>query len=185
MLSVIGEAPVNTLEGDLPADAEMAKHILGEVSREVQAKGWYFNTEYNYPLSPNENGEIVLPNNAVHVDISLDWNGGLEAVPRGHRLYNLIDHSFIFTGKVYVDIVFLLPFEQLPQAARHYITIRAARKFHDRVVGSDTLHDFAVKDELDALTKLQHEDSRLADRSIFGRNIFSGWNVARTIGRFR
>jgi len=185
MLSVIGEAPVNSLEGDLPADAEMAKHILGEVSREVQAKGWYFNTEYNYPLSPNENGEIVLPNNAVHVDISLDLNGGLEAVPRGQRLYNLIDHSFIFTGKVYVDIVFLLPFEQLPQAARHYITIRAARKFHDRVVGSGTLHDFAVKDELDALTRLQHEDSRLADRSIFGRNILSGWNVARTIGRFR
>lgn len=184
MLSVIGEAPINTLEGALPADADIARRILEEVSREVQAKGWYFNTERNYPLLPNEEGEIVLPRNATHVDVSLGWNPGLEVVLRGQRLYNLTDHTFKFTGKVYVDIVFLLPFEELPQTARHYITIRAARKFHDRVVGSGTLHEFTTKDEQDALTRLRYDDARLADRSIFGRNIFSGWDVAQTIRRF-
>ena len=181
MLSVIGESPINSLEGDLPADALVAQQVLGEVCREVQSKGWYFNTEHEYPLTPDENGEIAIPSNAVHVDPDLSINVGIAAVPRGTKLYNLNDHNYVFNGKIYADIVFLLAFTEIPQAARHYITIRASRKFHDRVVGSGTLHDFSEKDELDALTKLQHEDSKQADRTIFGRNILSGWDVARTI----
>lgn len=181
MLSVIGEAPVNTLEGDLPADAQMAVQILGEVCREVQSRGWYFNTEQRYPLTPNESGEIELPANAVHVDPDPSINIGISAVPRGNKLYNLDDHSFVFKGTIYANIVFLLSFNQLPQAARHYIVIRASRKLHDRVLGSDTLHGFSEKDEQSALVALLHEDSRQADRSVFGKNLLSGWDVLKTI----
>ena len=46
MLSSIGEAPVNSLSSGL-VDAELAQTTLHNVSREVQAAGWSFNTEYN------------------------------------------------------------------------------------------------------------------------------------------
>lgn len=185
MLSVIGESPINSLEGDLPADVTVARHTLGEICREVQSTGWYFNTEYRYPLTVDANSNILIPSNAVHVDPDKHINAGIDAVVRGNKLYNLTDHTFIFGGTIYATIIFLLDFTEIPQAARHYITIRAARKFHDRVVGSGTLHDFSERDELDALIRLKHEDSLQADRSIFGKNIFSGWNVAKTIWRNR
>ena len=185
MLYVIGESPINSLEGDLPADVTVARHTLGEICREVQSTGWYFNTEYRYPLTVDANSNILIPSNAVHVDPDRNINTGIDAVVRGNKLYNLTDHSFIFNGTIYATIIFLLDFTEIPQAARHYITIRAARKFHDRVVGSGTLHDFSERDELDALIRMKHEDSLQADRSIFGKNIFSGWNVAKTIWRNR
>ena len=46
MLSMIGEAPVNSLTGTLPLDATIAKNTLTEISREVQAAGWHYNTEF-------------------------------------------------------------------------------------------------------------------------------------------
>ena len=45
MLAAIGESPVNTLTGTLPADVVMAQSTLTEVNKEVQSEGWSFNTE--------------------------------------------------------------------------------------------------------------------------------------------
>jgi hypothetical protein len=69
MLSTIGEAPVNSLATGL-IDAETAETILNNVSREVQARGWNFNTEYDYTFSPNVDGEIDLPANIIRADLA-------------------------------------------------------------------------------------------------------------------
>ena len=44
ILSAIGEAPVNSLTGSLPIDATQAQNLLKEISREIQAAGWHFNS---------------------------------------------------------------------------------------------------------------------------------------------
>ena len=44
MLSVIGEAPVNTITGTTTTDVSVAKNILDETSMTVQSMGWNFNT---------------------------------------------------------------------------------------------------------------------------------------------
>ena len=56
MLGHIGETPVNSIADTnaLPVSAAMAVTIVDEVSREVQAEGWHFNTENNVdnPFNP-------------------------------------------------------------------------------------------------------------------------------------
>ena len=52
ILSNIGQAPVTSLATLNPA-AKLAEQILDEVSLSTQAEGWVFNTEQDYPFTPN------------------------------------------------------------------------------------------------------------------------------------
>lgn len=165
MLSVIGEAPVNTLEGASTVDVIQAKSILNEVSREVQTVGWHFNTEKEYPLVPDVNQEIILASNMVRVDA--DSHPTLDVVQRGSKLYDRQNHTFKFDQTLKAEVIFLLPFEEIPQVARQFIVIRAARIFQDRMVGSETLHGFTEEDEKKALTDLKEAEGDTGDYTIF------------------
>lgn len=165
MLSVIGEAPVNTLSGAATVDVIQAKAILSQVSREVQSVGWHFNIERDYPLVPDINQEIILASNMVRVDA--DQHPELDVVQRGSRLYNRKDHTFKFEKTVKAEIIFLLPFDEIPQTARQFIVIRAARIFQDRMVGSETLHGFTSDDEKTALMDLKEAEGDTGDYTIF------------------
>jgi hypothetical protein len=129
MLSSIGESPVNSLNSGL-VDAEIAETILNGINREIQGKGWHFNTEIKMRLSPSLDNEVVLPPNTLRVDRALN-NKDEDLIQRGGKLYNKSNHSFNITSAVEVDMVILLDFEDIPEAARRYITIRAARIFQD------------------------------------------------------
>ena len=61
LLTTIGETPVNTLTGNQVTDVTIAKQVLNEISREVQAQGWHFNTEDGVELMPNEFKKILVP----------------------------------------------------------------------------------------------------------------------------
>jgi len=176
MLSVIGEAPINDLSGASTTDVIQAKAILNEVSRQVQTVGWHFNTEKDYSLVPDINQDIILASNMVKVDV--DFNADVDVVQRGAKLYDKKNHTFKFTESLKAEIVFLLPFEELPQAARQFIMIRAARIFQDRMVGSDSLHGFTVDDEKRALVDLQEAEGDTGDYTIF-----DSWGVAQILDR--
>ncbi|KAF2282453.1 hypothetical protein GH714_043924 [Hevea brasiliensis] len=66
-LRAVGYASVETEDsGDL--DAADASKILATVSSRVQyngGKGWWFNVEPNWEMTPDANGEILIPNNAI------------------------------------------------------------------------------------------------------------------------
>ncbi len=165
MLSVIGEAPVNTLEGAATNDVIQATSILNEISREVQSMGWHFNTEREYPLVPDVNQEIILASNMVRVDA--DAYPEFDVVQRGSKLYDKKSHSFKFDRTLKAEIIFLLGFEEIPQIARQYITIRAARIFQDRIVGSEVIHGFGEDDERKAYADLKEAEGDTGDPTIF------------------
>lgn len=177
MLSVIGEAPINTLTGAATVDVIQAKAILSQVSREVQSIGWHFNIEKDYPLVPDINQEIVLAANMVRVDA--DQYPELDVVQRGLRLYNRKDHTFKFGQTVKAEVIFLLPYDEIPQTARQFIVIRAARIFQDRMVGSDTLHGFTAEDEKKALADLKDAEGDTGDYTIFDH-----YDAYRPLDRF-
>ena len=154
MLGTIGEQPVNSLDISTISEVSIASDMLYEVSREVQTRGWSFNEEDEYTLSVSE-GEIPLPTNCLKVVCSgeTDW-----IVRRGNRLYNRTDHTFTFAAAVEASIVFFLPFTDLPQAARNYITLRTARKFQVRILGSDSIEKFTAIDENQAWLTLCAEE---------------------------
>jgi len=178
MLSTIGEAPVNSLTGSLPTDASMAKNILDEVNREVQSGGWKFNTSYKATLSRDTNNKIPVANDVMHIELNplLESKSSNDPVIRGSFLYNLAKETFIFDKDFEnVQIVHLLDFEQIPEQARRYITIRASRIFHDRTLGANALHRFSRQDELVALSILKQSEASVADHSIF--NSYDQYNT--------
>lgn len=74
-----------------------------------------------------------------------------DVVQRGTRLYNRAEHSYTFSGPVTATTIsILLPFEEVPEAFRWYVTVRSARKFQDKTVGADGLHFFHAEDEAQA-----------------------------------
>ena len=178
MLSTIGESPVNSLTGSLPTDASMAKNILDEVNREVQSGGWKFNTSYKATLSRDTNNKIPVANDVMHIELNplLESKSSNDPVIRGSFLYNLAKETFIFDKDFEnVQIVHLLDFEQIPEQARRYITIRASRIFHDRTLGANALHRFSRQDELVSLSILKQSEASVADHSIF--NSYDQYNT--------
>lgn len=170
ILSTIGEAPLNTLSGSLPVDGTIAKNVLSEVAREVQSQGWHFNTHTNVTLTRNTDNKIPLANNVVRVEIDPRKysKGDYNIVQRDTFLYNLAKNEETFDKDFEnATVVYLLPFNEIPEQAKRYITIRSARIFHDRTLGANTLHKFSQEDELKALSILKQAESLTGDYTIF------------------
>lgn len=181
MLGTIGESPINSLDAATGVvDAVTARAILSEVSVQVQEEGWHFNTEYEFVLTPSlDTKEIYVPANAIEVDASAYDRNDIDVAIRGNRLYDRKNKTFQFQQDIKADLTILLEFNELPQAARHFITIRAARVFQQRVIGSDTLGSFTERDEARALRSMRRYESRTADYNILTGN----YSVMRTIDR--
>jgi len=90
-----------------------------------------------------------------------------DLVQRGTRMYDRIKNTYVITETIEVDIVVLLNFEEMPETARRYVTIKAARLLQDRVLGSETLHSFNAADEQSAWVSLTHNESDVRDLNIF------------------
>ena len=178
MLSAVGESPVSALDGS-NADAVVAENILDEVNKDVQSRAWHFNTEYDVVLTPDaETNQITLPTNASRVDLE-DVNAGTkDVVERGRKLYDKKAHSYTFTESVKATVAYLFEFVDLPENARRYIAIRAARIFQDRMVGSPDHHTFNLRDELTALSDLKEYEGDTGDHTIF-----DNYDVFRIVDR--
>ncbi|MBA58509.1 MAG: phage tail protein [Gammaproteobacteria bacterium] len=180
IISTIGEAPVSTLENNSLEDVTAAKNILDETVVDVQSTGWNFNREYNFKINPDTDGNVNIPANAVYADSSNRGNtADKDVVIRGTKLYDRENQTFTFTDAQYVDLILILPWDDLPQPARRLITIKAARRFQNRVFGSDSLNGFTQIDETEALVQLEQSDSRSEDANMLTGN----WGVYRVLRR--
>lgn len=166
MLGHIGETPVNSIADTnaLPVSAAMAVTIVDEVSREVQAEGWHFNTEDNVELTPDSQGNIAIPEDIIELDVS---DKTIDVVQRGLSLFDRRTNTTTFKDKITVSLIRLLDWDSLPEVARRYITLRASRVFQGRVVGSRELESLIARDEFQARARLMNTDGNTSDRTIF------------------
>ena len=172
MLGVIGEAPVSTVEDNGLVDAAIAKQLLNSTSRVVQSKGWHFNTDVGVEITPAFiSKELQLPLNVLRVDTSQE-DKHQDLVQRGQRLYDRVKHTYKFDKPIKVDMTVMLTFEELPEPARYYITIRAARIFQARTVGSQILGGFTEVDENLARLSLESLESDIADANILTDSLY-------------
>lgn len=177
MLSTVGEPPVNSLSAQR-ADSLIAQNLLDEITREVLSYGWQFNTDENVLMTPEEStGFIYISDSIVRVDMDPAYTN-YDVVMRGNRLYNRKTNSYQFTEQIRVIQVSLMDFDDMPEAAKRYVAIRAARVFQDRMVGAQSLHAFTQQDEIMALAKMTEYENETGDYTIFD-NI----DVARTFIR--
>lgn len=172
MLSSIGQTPVNTLDVQGIRDVAIAELTLDNVTREVLNRGWSFNTDNEWELAFTQDGEILVPAGVLWLDpvyhyqdfVVRDDNGTLKLWDRENHTFDIqANHQ----GPIKVNIIWAYDFEEIPNAARNYIAIRAARKFQANVIASDILYRFTAQDEADALTDLQRLENRTKDRNWF------------------
>jgi hypothetical protein len=166
LLQVADEAPVQalTVTGLLPLT--LARSVLDETSRVIQSLGWKFNTEYDYPLTRKVDTTISLPGNLLKVDVNDEYLGSCDPVQRGVRLYDAKNHTYTYTLDLKATVTFLLPWDELPQPARHYIMVKAARAFQARQVGSESKDRFTADDETAALIALNSHESDVGDHNM-------------------
>jgi len=171
MMSHIGESPVNTLEDDNVVDATIAQTILASVSRDVQSQGWYFNTEIGYSITKDSNNKFAVPANTARIDgvntSTSSTHTDLDLVLRGGFMYDRKNHTYTPDATtITVDIVVLLSFTDLPETARRYITLKAARIFEQRQLGSTIMSEFIARDEGMALAAMKNDEAWSGDHNM-------------------
>lgn len=135
--------------------------------RTIQSEGWHFNTEDNYPLSPEVGtGIISLPTNLCSWDLDVYRHPTSDVTVRSNKLYDKINRTFSFSETMYGRACLLLPFTDMPEVLRHYTTIKAGRIFSDRMVGDSELNGFTRLDEARARTICIEEQSERDDLNI-------------------
>lgn len=167
LLRFIGEQPVSTLDSAQVSSAYIAQRIIHDTSRVTQSSGYWFNKEADYELAVDKQGYINVPSNVLKIDPS---DRKLNYVLRGAKLYDKENHTYFFKNNVKVDLVFFLPFEELPQTARQYITLKALKEFQISVLGSELLYQVSVQEEFAAYQALRTEDVENEDANIFNHS---------------
>lgn len=166
LLRAIGQVGVSSL---LPAasnaSVDTALRELRSTSRDVQKRGWHFNTLIGFPLSRSPAGHIELPLNTLRVDTVIGMNK-TDVAQRGRKLYDRVNHTLVFQEDLKVDLVEALEWEDLPVGAQWYITVKAARRFATSSLASDTAFRFTTDDEKQALVDLEQEDAENDDRTM-------------------
>ena len=167
MLAAIGEAPINTLTGTLPVDAVTARKTLNEVNKEIQSEGWSFNQEFNQVFNRNpSNNHISIGANILKIDANVFDHPTIDVIQRGLKLYDRKNRTFIFDNDITCNVTYFIDFNEIPEAARRYINIRAARIFVDRLVGDDGLRTYTGQDEARARANLLDSDYDNADHNV-------------------
>jgi hypothetical protein len=189
MLTGIGQAPVVSLDIANPEIAT-ALYILDSVNREVQGEGWHFNTEVNYPFTPDTNGNIYVPNNVLQLSDNKNENvQQYQTVVRNGKLYDKIEHTYTFptTNPIKCDVVWLFDFEDIPQVFKDYITQRATRVFAGRALGSNEMVTFNSNDEGVLRANCIAYDTNTSEVNIFGvetgQNFYISYTPFRAIAR--
>lgn len=152
-----------------PISSEVAieKHVAGysawllilEESRQVQAEGWHFNTNYEVVIEPNTSGNIVLPTNVLQAYVQ-----GGQYAQRGNRLYNRAKNTYSFSSSVaFEKMIVLLDWDELIQQARYYIVIRAVRRYLASRAGSEIAKNYSQITEMDARVSLNRADAILGE----------------------
>ena len=176
IISNVGQAPVTSLDTSNPL-VEMAEQILDEITRSVLAEGWEHNTERGYPFTPDNTGCIVIPDNILAIDAAPGC--GKQTVIRQGKLYDRVAHSYTFSGKQALDVTWLFDFEDLPEAFKNYITIRAANVFAGRSVGSAEAVRFGQQEEVVARATLLEYDTQQGNYTIFTDQNGGDWYQQR------
>lgn len=132
LLASVGEDPVEDLM-NLPPSGNTALATLRAQSRDFQEEGHWFNQEDNYTMTPNDDGEIIIPDNII----SITGSEGGDLVERRNRLYDRENKTYKFDDEVDCSVILHLPWEELPSAARRLITAYSTEMFVDGFPGAE------------------------------------------------
>ena len=172
ILASVGQAPVTTLDQTNP-DVAIAYDTLLNVSREVQAEGWTFNTEEYVKFTPNADDEIVIPNNVLQIDLHDEVDNQYEAIRRSGKLYEKVNHTYTWDSDKWTDgvrcnVVYYFDWVDLPIPVQDYITARAATLVSSRIVGDAQQYRMLQEKEMYNRAQAMEYECNQGDYTFFG-----------------
>ena len=170
ILGAIGQAPVTSLVYDNP-EISFIYNLLRDANVDTQAEGWHFNTEKHVKYTPDTNGNILIANDVLQLDVSEGWTHRIhDVVRRNGKLYDKIDHTYDFSSldSIDLDVVLLVTFENLPIPFRRYITYRASTKAATQLVANPNLVKLLQGQEALARASIMEYECNQGNHSMFG-----------------
>ena len=167
ILSSIGSSPVSSLEDDSNIDVINAKRILNGVSQEIQSRGWFFNTLEMIHLDPedNRNGKLNVPCPNSYLRFEAP---NYKLIRRNGYFFDVYSQTNVFPEGLDIKILVKeLPFSELPEQFRKYITVRASRIFQMRYLGDDGLDLHLQTEETAAYADVVDYDLTTGDYNVF------------------
>ena len=161
LLSIMGEAPLNSLTPPLTGDAALAERVLEEVSTEVQGEGWSWNTMVYDNIPLDANGHSTLPSNTLAIRFNPVSYPTQRFVLRGIKLFDRVKNSYDLRGSLGValtgsttdlvaEVIEELVWDDIPETGKRYIMIRAGRIFSNRAITSTSIEAYTQEDEENA-----------------------------------
>jgi hypothetical protein len=185
MLAAVGTAPITDLTaGQSLLDVQMATDRLRAAAREVQSAPWQFNRRNNQHLASvgsyiwtNTDATTTTLNvftpptnlagfdgarNYLKTPVNLIIGPSTRYAPTGTMIFIDADTNrdglpATVSQLIYLDAWFFYDFEQMPETARRYATVLAARRFIAATIGAQELEGFSLKDEAQALRLLKRD----------------------------
>ena len=194
LLSIIGEAPINSLTPPLTGDASLADRVIDEISTEVQGAGWSWNTMIYKQIPLDANGHSTLASNTLAVRFNPISYPSQRFVLRGTKLFDRVTNDYDLrdslgvamtggTSDLIAEIVEELAWDDIPETGKRYIMIRAGRIFANRAVTSNSIESYTSEDEANALQILKRtEDMAQNNNFISGPDDMYGGRVVTTFG---
>ena len=172
ILGSIGQSPITSLTtGNAQANPEIAfiQNLLTETNKNVQGEGWHFNKEDHVKLSPDTNGHYIIPTNYLRYDVHEGLSDRTKDVVRKDgKLYDNVNHTFVFTGDHYFDITYLLAFEDVPPTIQRYIIARASVRAATQLVSNADLVRLLQLEEAQTKAAALEYDCEQGDHTFFG-----------------
>lgn len=172
MLDAIGEDPVSSLDSGLD-DAATAERILDRVSKDIQAKGWYANSDEKFEFTRNVDNRIPIGDTVLRI-AAVGTTAHYRVVPRfldGERfLYDLDNQTFTFSRDLFCDVVWLYDFEELTHELATYIAWKAAARYQVSELGSVALSAMIKESLADAWAALQDAEQDMERTNLFTDN---------------
>jgi len=180
----------SSVETQTNPDVAIALNTLREVSREVQAEGWTFNKEYDYPITPDNNNEVNIPSNVLQMDLNKHYTQNMDrdSVNRGGKLYDRTAHSYKWTDEtLYVDIIWEMDWGSIPEPIQSFIVSRAASIVSSRIVGDPNQYQMLQQKEAFTRAMAMEYETSQGDYTFFGspkgQNYYQSYQPYHTLQR--
>lgn len=159
----MGEAPVDTLENSENVDTINAVRMLEAETRAIQVMGWTFNTINPFILIPDEHSKRILWDDAI---LSIQFDDKRIVRKRDEWLYDVTNNTDRFDAPLTAKVIQYVPFEEMPQVFRQYITVRTANHFIARYLGDPTIMQELQKEEAQAYMQMMENEITLEQSNI-------------------
>lgn len=171
VLSAVGDSPVSSLN-DSYQPVFIIKEMMNNISRDLQTKQYWFNTEYDMTLTPNtETNKIILPYNILNF-----LPCKTRYVARGLTVYDRLNRTTTITDDIVATYTVMLAFDSLPQQARKFIQAAARQQYNNEYFGEESLKRDLQQEFSEAKIELDRVHLDNEDINVF--NSAKSYNIA-------